>query len=153
MKSNLVELSIHEMLVASQVGILRQLEDIKAAKKSFIGEKQDMAWQRHIEGALSECAMAKYLNVYWNKSPWFNPDVGDVEVRATHHEDGRLIIRERDKDDTKYYLLTGINGKYTVRGYMYARDAKKPKYLTCVVAGRPPSFFVPQSDLRLDDEV
>lgn len=148
--NQIVELSIHEMLVASQVGILRQLEDIKAAKKSFIGEKQDTAWQRHIEGALSECAMAKYLNVYWNKSPWFNPDVGDVEVRATHHENGSLIIRDRDKDDTRYYLLTGINGKYTVRGYMYAREAKQEKYFMSKVQGRPPSYFVPQADLRLD---
>jgi len=149
----IIELTLHEILVASQVGILRQLEDIKANKKSFIGEKQDMAWQRHIEGALSECAMAKYLNVYWSKSPWFNPDVGDVEVRTTTHETGRLIIRERDKDDTKYYLLTGINGKYTIRGYVYAREAKQDKYLDQPVAGRPPSYFVPQSDLRMSDEL
>jgi len=149
----IIELSIHEILVASQVGILRQLEDIKANKKSFIGEKQDMAWQRHIEGALSECAMAKFLNVYWNKSPWFNPDVGDIEVRTTVYETGRLIIRDRDKDDTRYYLLTGINGKYTVRGYVYAREAKQTKYLDQPVAGRPPSYFVPQSDLRMNDEL
>lgn len=149
----IIELTIHEILVASQVGILRQCEDIKAAKKSFIGEKQDTAWQRHIEGALSECAMAKFLNVYWSKSPWYNPDVGDVEVRTTAHEHGRLIIRDRDKDDTKYYLLTGINGKYHIRGYMYARDAKKEKYLDQPVAGRPPSYFVPQSDLRMSDDV
>lgn len=148
-----IELSLQEIFVASQVGILRQCEDIKAAKKSFIGEKQDTAWQRHIEGALSECAMAKYLNVYWNKAAWFHPDVGDVEVRATQHENGSLIIRDRDKDDTKYYLLTGINGKYTVRGYMYARDAKKPQYFMSKVAGRPPSYFVPQSDLRFSDEL
>lgn len=149
----IVELTIHEILVASQVGILRQCEDIKAAKKSFIGEKQDTAWQRHIEGALSECAMAKYLNVFWSKSPWYNPDVGDVEVRTTHHENGSLIIRERDKDDTKYFLLTGMNGKYHIRGYIFARDAKQPQYFMSKVAGRPPSYFVPQSDLRSLDEL
>ena len=147
-----IELSLQEIFVASQVGILRQCEDIKADKKPFIGEKKELAWQRHIEGALSECAMAKYLNVYWNKSPWFNPDVGDVEVRVTHYSNGRLIIRDRDKDDTKYYLLTGMNGKYHIRGYMYARDAKQEKYLDCPVADRTPSYYVPQSDLRMPDE-
>lgn len=144
-----IELSIHEILVATQVGILRQCEDIKANKKPFIGEKKELGWQRHIEGALSECAMAKYLNVYWNKSPWFNPDVGDIEVRTTHYDTGRLIIRDRDKDDTKYYLLTGLNGTYHVRGYMYARDAKQSKYLDAPVEGRPASYYVPQSDLRM----
>jgi hypothetical protein len=153
MTNPVIQLSIHEIFVASQVGLLRQCEDIKAGKKSFIGEKQDTAWQRHIEGALSECAMAKYLNVYWNKADWFHPDVGNVEVRCTHHETGRLIIRDRDADNTKYYLLTGINGRYIVRGYIYAREGKKKEYLDQVVEGRPPSYFVPQSKLRFSDEL
>jgi len=149
----IIELSIHEILVASQVGVLRQCEDIKASKKSFTGEKQDTAWQRHIEGALSECAMAKFLNVYWNKAPWFAPDVGEVEVRVTALDYGRLIIKEQDKDDMKYYLLTGINGKYNVRGYMYAREAKQEKYLSQPSPDRPAAYFVPQSDLRMNDDI
>jgi hypothetical protein len=149
----IIELSLHEIFVASQVGILRQCEDIKANKKSFTGEKQDTAWQRHIEGALSECAMAKFLNVYWNKAAWFHPDVGNVEVRVTAYPNGRLIIKDQDKDDFKYYLLTGINGKYTIRGYMYGRDAKKDIYLSQPLADRPQAYFVPQSDLKVHDDI
>jgi hypothetical protein len=142
-----IQLSLAEIMIASQVGLMRQCEDIKANKKSYVGEKQHLGWQRHIEGALSECAMAKHLNVYWSKSSWPNPDVGNVEVRTTELDNGSLIIRPIDKDDVKYYLLTGINGKYTIRGYMYAKNAKQDKYLSSRGNGRPLAYFVPQSDL------
>ena len=62
-----VNLTIDEIQVASMVGIQRQLEDIAQNKNPTFNEKKELAWQRHIEGALSECALAKYLNVYWNK--------------------------------------------------------------------------------------
>jgi hypothetical protein len=143
-----IELTTAEIIVASQVGLIRQCEDIKANKKPFVGESQDLAWQRHIEGALSECAMAKYLNIYWNKSSWPNPDVGNIEVRVTHYKSGKLIIRPADKDDVKYYLLTGINGKYNIRGYIYAIEGKQDQYLSDAGQDRPKVYFVPQSDLH-----
>ena len=143
-----IKLSLAEIQVASQVGIQRQLEDIKAKKKSFAGEKQDAGWQRHIEGALTECAMAKYLNVYWNKQKWNLPDVGEVEIRSTSYENGCLILRPNDADDKKYYLLVGVNGEYKICGYLYGRDGKQDKYLTNM-GGRVNAYFVPQSELKI----
>lgn len=145
-----IELSPAEIMIASQVGIMRQVEDIKAKKKSFSGEKPELAWQRQIEGALTECAMAKYLNVYWNKRSWPHPDVGDIEVRSTHWETGHLRIEPKDNDNRKYYLLTGLNGTYIIRGWMYAKDAKQEKYLKIFDKEREMNYFVPQSDLNHD---
>ena len=143
-------LSSAEIMIASQVGIMRQIEDIKANKKSFSGEKPELAWQRHIEGALTECAMAKYLNVYWSKQSWLHPDVGNIDVRSTHWEHGYLRIEPKDNNDRKFYLLTGLNGTYTMRGWMYAKDAKQDKYLKTYDKEREMKYFVPQSDLIYD---
>ena len=143
-------LSSAEIMIASQVGIMRQIEDIKANKKSFSGEKPELAWQRHIEGALTECAMAKYLNVYWSKQSWLHPDVGNIDVRSTHWEHGYLRIEPKDNNDRKFYLLTGLNGTYTMRGWIYAKDAKQDKYLKTYDKEREMKYFVPQSDLIYD---
>ena len=143
-------LSSAEIMIASQVGIMRQIEDIKANKRPVSGEKPELAWQRHIEGALTECAMAKYLNVYWSKQSWFHPDVGNIDVRSTHWEHGDLRIEPKDDNDRKFYLLTGLNGTYTMRGWIYAKDAKQYKYLKTDDKEREMKYFVPQSDLIYD---
>jgi hypothetical protein len=145
-----IALSTAEIQIASMVGIQRQIEDIKWNNHEKLGEKKELAWQRHIEGALSECALAKYLGVYWNKRPHNEPDVGDVDVRATHYLNGKLRIDLKDKDDKKYYLLTGLNGEYIIRGWMYGRDGKNQKYWTTLDPDRPPCFWIPQSDLNND---
>lgn len=130
------------------VGIQRQIEDIKWGNHEKYGAKKDLAWQRHIEGALTECAMAKFLNVYWNKAKWNLPDVGDVDVRASSVFDSELIIRKNDDPDKKYYLLIGINGEYEIKGWLYGRDAMKDQFWTSKDTGRPPAWFFPQSYLN-----
>jgi hypothetical protein len=142
-------LSTAEIQVASMVGIQRQIEDIKWENHEKIGEKKELAWQRHIEGALSECALAKYFNVYWNKRPHNEPDVGDVDVRATHWMSGCLRIDQKDKDDKKYYLLTGLNGEYIVRGWLYGKDGKKEEYWGTKDPNRPPCYWIPQDKLNV----
>jgi hypothetical protein len=146
----LIKLTKEEIIVASQVGILRQTEDIEEGKKSVSGEKPELAWQRHIEGALTECAMAKYLNVYWNKRPWPHPDVGNIDVRSTHWSFGDLRIEHKDPNERKFYLLTGLNGTYIIRGWMYAKDGKQHKYLKTYDKNREMKFFIPQSHLNHD---
>ena len=94
--------------------------------------------------------MAKYLNVYWSKQAWPNPDVGDIDVRSTHWEHGDLRIEPKDPDNRKFYLLTGLNGIYIIRGWMYAKDAKQDKYLKTYDKEREMKYFVPQSDLNYD---
>jgi hypothetical protein len=145
-----IELTLVEMRTASTVGITMHLEDLHNDKKSNTGETQKNAWQRKIEGSLAECAFAKFKNIYWNKGVFPNPDVGEFEVRSTPYENGYLRIKPNDPDDRKFYLLTGINGKYTIRGWMYAKDAKQGKYWKSIKTGRPPQYFVPQSDINHD---
>jgi len=145
-----VVLSKEEMRIAALVGVERQLEDIEWKNHEKMGEKMELAWQRHLEGALSECAVAKYLGVYWNKRPHNFPDVGKVDVRTTHWMSGCLRIDPKDRDDKKFYLTTGLNGTYIVRGWLYGRDGKKQEYWGTKDPSRPPCYWVPQDKLNHD---
>ena len=143
----IAELDIYEIRVAAQVGLQRQLEDIHANKKSYSGESKEGAWSRHIEGALSECALAKVMNVYWNKRSFPHPDVGDVDCRSTPYHTGHLQIKKNDPEDRKFYLLIGINGKYRIAGWIWGKDAKKQQYWGTKGDARDPCYWIPQSDL------
>ena len=145
-----IALSTAEIQIASMVGIQRQIEDIKWNNHEKMGEKKEKAWQRHIEGALAECALAKYLGFYWNKRPHNEPDVGDVDVRVTHWMSGNLRMDDKDKDDRRYYLLTGLNGEYIIRGWLLGKDGKQQRYWGTKDPDRPPCYWIPQSELNND---
>lgn len=144
-----IKLSTYEIMMAANIGVMRQVETIKYNMKQRYGSDTETDWQKHIESALTECAMAKYKNVFWCKRQRKDPDVGDFEVRASQRADARLIIHPDDFDDRAYWLVTGKNGTYTIHGYMMGRDAKHPKYWTDPGTNRA-AFFVPQSDLIQD---
>jgi len=144
----LIELTKEQILMVAQAGIIRHLEFLERKATPQYGLDANTKWELQIEGVLSEYALSKYLGIHWEGSGVIDgDDVGKEEVRATKYDNGNLIIRPRDKDNQRYWLLTGENGKYKVRGYMYARDAKQPKYLDDKGNGRTPVYFVPQSDL------
>ena len=144
----IVELTMAEIMQAANVGVMRRIQRLKSGIHLRHGLKTGSEWQLFIDGALAECAFAKFMNVYWQGCGDINgDDVGEYEVRSTRHENGMLLIHKSDKDDSKYYLLTGCEGKYKVRGWMYGRDAKQDKYWKQVTE-RPPSFYIPQNELN-----
>ena len=145
----IIQLSPAEIQMAAFVGCQRTVQCFQNGSKHRYGAKDSNGWQMSIEGALAECALAKHLQIFWSKGTPGACDVGPHDVRATEHLHGSLIIHPTDADERKYYLLTGCNGKYYVRGYMYGYHAKQQKYWKDPQGGRP-AFFVPQADLIND---
>lgn len=141
-----IKLTMYEIMMAANVGVMRQVESLKYNMQQRHGADSETDWQKHIESALTECALAKYTNVFWCKRARSQPDVGDCEVRASQRPDARLIVHKDDHDDRQYWLVTGKNGVYTIHGYMMGKDAKQDKYWTDPKTGRP-AYFVPQSHL------
>lgn len=144
-----VELTLAETLLAAYAGAMRQVENLKKDRTPYhgAGDKQD--WQLHLEGCLGEMALAKHLNVFWSGKGGFRaPDVGELEVRTTRHENGRLILHPADSDDATFYLLTGVNGTYDVRGHILGRDGKREEFWADPTGQGRGAFFVPQSHLR-----
>jgi hypothetical protein len=138
-----------EMMLAASAGVMRRIENLKKTGRSGepYGFDENVSWQIDIEGAMGEFALAKHLGVFWHgKGKIGGWDVGTCDARTTRHSHGSLIIHPQDRDEKTVWLLTGQNGKYIVRGFIKAGDAKQQKYWKDPLGGMP-AFFVPQSDL------
>jgi len=146
----IIELTPPEILEAALVGILRRLQrkKLRQDKRDQTNPGKDTGWQRDIEGALSEMAVAKHLGKYWSRGSYKEADVEGLEIRTTQHPNGRLLIREKDSPDAKYYFVRGLEGRYELCGWIYGRDAKVEKYLEDPVGNRPKAYFVPETELN-----
>lgn len=143
-----VELTFYEMLLAAHAGVMRQVQNCKDGLAPAYGAGDKNDWQLHIEGCLGECALAKFLGVYWSgKGELRAPDVGIVDVRTTRLDYGDLMMHKRDPDDRVFYLLCGVNGIYKVKGWILAKDGKKDFYWRDPT-GKRPAYFVPQHALN-----
>lgn len=144
-----VVLSWRELQLAAMVGVMRQVENLQ--KQRVDKHKADPAreWQTHLDGAIGEAAVAKWLDRYWNGNlgNLDADDVGKFQVRYTYRDDGRLILHKEDGDDKVFILVTGIQPVLRLRGWIRGRDGKLPQYWTDPKTGRP-AFFVPQSALK-----
>src|SRR3954469_18056690 len=98
-----VELTWPEVTHASHVGIMRQISNLRDGRRERHGAEKGEGgpFQRHIIGAIAEKGIAKQRNVYWSGAHgnFKAKDVGKVQVRATEHQNGRLILHDDDKDE------------------------------------------------------
>lgn len=142
-----IELDYPQIMMGVYAGGVRHLQFLKRNARPMYGKDVSTVWGEQIEGALSEYALAKHLNVHWEGvGVAGGNDLADEEVRVTKYQNGNLLLHPADKNDKRYWLLTGENGKYTIHGYIYGRDGKQQKYWRDPVGGRA-CFFVPQSAL------
>ena len=145
-----IELTQSQIFQGALLGIMRQAQNIVKQRKGRYGaDDDDKDWQKHIEGCLGEIVVAQYLGIFWDgKLGVIAPgDVGKIEVRTTPGENNRLIVQHKDPDEAKIVLLTGKNGTYQLRGWIYGKAGKNDTYWTDPAGGRP-AFFVPQKHLE-----
>lgn len=150
-----IELTTFELLFGALVGVYRQMSSLKFGVRESHGHDPRNGWQSHIEGSLGELAVTKYKNLYWvggfDRGPKGYLSIGDVgkdEVRTGNEHWKDLIVRKNDPDDKKFICVTGLNGSYRIHGWIYARDAKKPKYWGDPTGKREPAYFVPKEILN-----
>lgn len=144
-----VQLTNSEIMEAAFVGVLRVVKVLQEGRKETYGSELSGAWTRHIEGALGEKAVAKHYNIYWHGvNLIWGTDVGQkTEVRATKYANGHLILHDEDDDDKNFWLVTGIMGKYEIRGWIRAGDGKNKRWWPGKNPERP-AYYVPQSELH-----
>lgn len=100
-----------EMLMATQIGVMRNINSIYADQKhrrGFVGH----AWDNHIIGAQAEYALSVFLGVPWEGhfDTFQKHDVGHYEVKASKEIDGGLIAEDSTiKSDEKLYALVVTN--------------------------------------------
>lgn len=151
MKEHRFRLSKTELGTGAICGMRRQIESVLKGRKDRDGLDPEEGWTVHIEGALGELVVAKFLNIYWDFSVnrFQGPDLGknyQVKTRAKNHYD--LLVRPHDNDNDIYILVVGMAPEYRVVGWYYGRDAKKEEWLKKVRPDRPAAYYVPQSFLN-----
>jgi hypothetical protein len=70
---------------------------------------------------------------------------GRIEVRATEHQDGHLLVYPSDRDDAWFVLAIGHFPEFRIAGCIKALDAKR---YPLNERSKPRCHWVPQSDLR-----
>ena len=148
-----IKFTPNQILMGALVGLQRKIENIKRKSKHRHNVPEDFnGWQADIEGALGEMAVAQYLGIYWDEGRTGLPDVGADDVRTTRYHSGHLCLHKSDPDDRRYWLVTGENGEYVIRGWMYGYNAKSPEFWR-TMKNQPnrPAYFIPQDRLTFHE--
>ena len=128
MKDTRINLTATQMYLAAQIATIRRIRAIQGRRKAAHGlsEESKLAWQKDIDGAMGECAVAVYFDKFWDGGGfWPEPgDVGNIEIRTTSLPRNRLILYPEDADDSRFISVIGMNGQYTLRGWIFAREGK-----------------------------
>jgi hypothetical protein len=128
---------------AVKVGTRRYEESKKMGLRQAYGAAgYDL--NKDILGASGELAYCLYTDQSWSESvnTFKAPDVGtNIQVRTTPRT-GRLIVRDRDKDDEIYVLIIADGKRFKIAGSMLGRDAKQEKFLDAPDPSRPPCYCV-----------
>lgn len=146
-----ITLTEQELEYAAMIGAKRHYESVIHGRKHNPPLKaDDIGLWLHIEGACGELAVAKWSGKYWGGDicTFKAADIGErVQVRTRSKHDYDLIVRDNDNDEHAFILVTGVGIDFTLRGWIWGRDAKRPEFLK-TYGGRPAAYFVPQSELR-----
>lgn len=138
-----------EVSRAALVGVSRSVEAMRRGcqNKRMMPDE----WSVHILGALGECAFAKATNRYWNGSVntfKSGGDIGDaIQIRTRSKHSYDLIVRNDDRDDDVFVLVTGGPHDFTVHGWTTGKSAKQEKY-KANYGNYGEAFFVPSRELR-----
>ncbi len=149
-----VTLTKAELFQAAHAGVVMGVQAACAGLAGRFGlNQQRERWQRSIEGAIGEYAVASVLGVFWTGGRGIvgTADVGPVEVRATSCNGGHLIIHPDDDDAKAFILVTGSAPTVTLRGWRFAGECKdKEKYWRQLNPMRSDgkAYCVPQIDLH-----
>jgi hypothetical protein len=139
-----------EVLIGGLVADMRLVQNMKWGTKHKYGASLVGRFERDGDGACSEQATAKWLDRHWNGNigDKHAADIGDdIDVKHTNHDDGKLIVHPDSHDDWYYVLVTGTVPTFTVRGWLFGREAKQQQFWAELQPNRP-AFCVPQDMLR-----
>jgi len=148
-----VQLSRAEQAAAGRPGFERCCSSVVRGdnNKHGMDPKVTDIWSTDIHASQAEYAVARELKLPWTGLVERSPvDVGDnIQVRHSPWDGASLIVRKGDDSGHIYVLVTGgREGRFTIHGYMRGFEAKVDEFWSGPgLAGRPPAWFVPQSEL------
>jgi hypothetical protein len=139
-----------ELAFAAYVGVSRNIQALRECKGDRLDTDISNAWTLHIEGAAGEMAAAKALGLYWDAPVGtykHGGDIGALQVRTRSRHSYELIVRDGDRSEDIFVLVTGRAPRFRVHGWIAGGDAKRPEWLR-EYGGRPAAYFVPHDALQ-----
>lgn len=125
-----VSLTWREIDAAAQVGVrqvVRAMSRGMRHRDGFTAVERPI-WDAQITGFIAECAVAKAFGIPFEPDLTNftrRPDVGEWEVRATRHLDGRLAVWPKDADDRRFLLVVVHEPTCDLIGWAYGDEAKR----------------------------
>lgn len=145
-----VRLTHEQMTYAAQIGARRHIEALARNLPDRHGYDGADGWTVHIEGACGELVVAIALNRTWEATVntfKVGGDVGHLQVRTRSKHGYELLVRDGDRDEDIFVLVTGQAPNYRIVGWIRGVDAKRPEWQQ-THGNRPPAYFVPHRALR-----
>lgn len=146
-----ITLAPSEVLQGALGGAMRYVQNLRKQRRDKHGAEHESGWDTHINGALGEVAVAKWLGRYWDGMGALGDlhagDVRGVQVRWRSKAWYDLILHVDDEDDLPFVLVTGDAPKFRLHGWLLGHEGKRPCFWADPAGGRP-AFFVPKADLR-----
>lgn len=147
-----ISLTWPEFIAAAHVGLTRFIASRSSGLNAATTYQSNWHEQlgRETLGAAAEMVVAKSLDTFYSSGVGTyhdTPDVGEWEVRATHMEDGCLILRDNDPDDRKYVLVVGKSPNTRIAGWCTGAEGKQVWNIRDP-HGERQAWFVKQRDLH-----
>jgi hypothetical protein len=144
-----VTITVPEYSWAAHAGVSRQHQNVLRGRVHANGCAA--GYDPHVTGAVGEFVASLAVGVPWRGPGQFRGEdlAGghQLQVRATEHRNGRLILHPDDPDECPFVLATGGPLEWTVPGWVYGGDGKADDYWPGPHPQRP-AFYVPQDRLR-----
>lgn len=144
-----VTLDKFEMIQAGLIGVIRQAESISRKHRNKFAPPED-PFGIHVLGSMGEMAAAKALGMYYGGTvnQFKKPDIGELyQIRTSNKPDQPMVVRDGDADDEVFIMVTGPAPTFTLKGWLWGKEAKKEKYIRNP-GGRGPAYFVGQDELH-----
>lgn len=153
----LIELSAMEQEVARMLARERQASSREAGLKD--AKRSDASAEEvDLEGFAAELAFCKLANIYPDLTPGKKPvdawtGRGGVDVKATKHEDGSLLVASWKKSGEVafYVLMIGKFPAYRCAGFMRSEDLLQADRLVPVGRGSFAFEAVQRELQRIED--
>lgn len=141
-----IELSPADMALGRACGEKRLADSKRRKLRDKLGV--DATWKHEI-GAQGEIAFARWLGVPWEctTGAFGKPDVAGCQIKTRQKTSYELVVHDNDPGRTPCVLISAHPPRFWIRGWIFARDAKRPEWKKTVV-GDWEGYFVPTHELR-----
>lgn len=143
---------------AREVGLARLAKARQLKRKQTYGDPgEDQRNYVDLYGALAECAVARWLDLPWNKEIIENlavkpPDVGEcIEVKWCKPLHGHLIAHEGERKDWYYVSVMGEWPQMEIAGWTTGIAIQQPYYRNHPLARSADDYWMPRNELMMTD--